>query len=170
MAFADWSRRITAAALFVLSVSVSLAVQQGVAAIGGAVLDTTGRFLEFQSVSPIQDDRGNQQTVTDKRGTDHFLRLVPGRTSSVRAELTGYSATLTEQLMLQPSEKVAPATLKSGIHHECCEMDFRTFTSVGYRRLRGADTSFIPMHQQPEVARVTFHAGTVPLYEYGLAA
>src|SRR5947207_8343207 len=65
-----------------LSLCVSpLASAQGVGAIGGTVLDTSGAVLPGVNVSLLNPGLigGTQTTVTDERGTFLFTRLVPGR-------------------------------------------------------------------------------------------
>jgi hypothetical protein len=65
---------------------------QGVGAIGGTVMDTSGAVLPGATVtlSTAQGTVGsNQETVTDARGAYQFIRLVPG-TYSVRAQLPSF--------------------------------------------------------------------------------
>ena len=68
--------------LFSLAIfSVSPAMAQGVGAIGGTVMDSTGAVLPGATVtlSSAQGTVGsNQESVSDARGAYQFLRLVPG--------------------------------------------------------------------------------------------
>ena len=57
---------------------------QGVGAIGGTLTDSSGALLPGVTVtleSVGGSIGGNQQTVTNERGTYQFTRLVPGRYS-----------------------------------------------------------------------------------------
>lgn len=72
--------------------SVLPAMAQGVGAIGGTVMDTSGAVLPGASVtlsSPQGTVGSNQEAITDGRGAYQFQRLVPG-TYIVRAQLTGF--------------------------------------------------------------------------------
>ena len=91
---------MTATALLQKAVPIALlclslappAMAQGVGAIGGTVQDATGGALPGVSVSLSNPGviGGNQQTVTDARGTYQFARLVPSSTYTVQAELPGF--------------------------------------------------------------------------------
>jgi hypothetical protein len=76
----------------VLTCGARPAKAQGVGAVGGTVSDASGGVLPGATVSlsNVQGSvGGNQQSVTDERGTFQFLRLVPG-TYVVKAELQGF--------------------------------------------------------------------------------
>jgi carboxypeptidase family protein len=79
-------------ALVIFGCAAVPALAQGVGAIGGTVSDPSGGVLPGATVllSNVQGSvGGNQQTVTDERGTYQFLRLVPG-TYVVKTELQGF--------------------------------------------------------------------------------
>jgi hypothetical protein len=84
-------RGIFIAALWACSAAPSLA--QGVGAIGGTVMDSSGAVLPGASVTLSSAEGGvlggNQERVTDERGVYQFQRLVPG-TYIVRAQLAGF--------------------------------------------------------------------------------
>src|SRR5437879_13330505 len=86
--------RFLSISLFLVSLaifSVSPAMAQGVGAIGGTVMDTTGAVLPGATVtlSSAQGTVGSNQEVTsDARGAYQFLRLVPG-TYIVKAKMPG---------------------------------------------------------------------------------
>jgi hypothetical protein len=70
----------------------ALASAQGVGAIGGTVMDTSGAVLPgaVVTLSSVQGTVGsNQEVVADDRGAYQFQRLVPG-SYIVRAQLTGF--------------------------------------------------------------------------------
>src|SRR5947208_12448903 len=76
----------------VLLFSVSSAMAQGVGAIGGTVMDSSGAVLPGATIqlSSAQGTVGsNQETATDARGTYQFIRLVPG-TYIVKATMQGF--------------------------------------------------------------------------------
>src|SRR5438094_710201 len=84
-------RRVMFVLLFWTGLSVPAAAQ-GVGAIGGTALDSSGAVLPGVaiSLSSAQGTVGsNQETVSDARGAYQFLRLVPG-TYSVRGRLQGF--------------------------------------------------------------------------------
>ncbi|HEV3218099.1 MAG TPA: carboxypeptidase-like regulatory domain-containing protein, partial [Vicinamibacterales bacterium] len=76
-------RTLVAVAVVIACVvgSVVPAKAQGVGAIGGSVMDSTGAVLPGATVqlSSTQGTVGsNQEATTDARGAYEFLRLVPG--------------------------------------------------------------------------------------------
>ena len=75
------------------SFMITPAFAQGVGAIGGTVTDASGAVLPGVNLalSSAQGGTlgGNQETVSDSRGSYQFLRLVPG-TYTVRAQLSGF--------------------------------------------------------------------------------
>src|SRR5438105_14549083 len=87
--------RFLSISLFLFSlaiISVSPAMAQGVGAIGGTVMDSTGAVLPGATVtlSSAQSTVGsNQETISDARGAYQFLRLVPG-TYIVKATMPGF--------------------------------------------------------------------------------
>src|SRR5947207_5553178 len=77
--------------LFWMGVS-SPAAAQGVGAIGGTAMDSSGAVLPGVTIalSSAQGTVGShQETVSDSRGAYQFLRLVPG-TYIVRGQLSGF--------------------------------------------------------------------------------
>ena len=89
------TRRIiptTIIALCPWAVSGSPAFAQGVGAIGGTVVDSSGGALPGVTVALSSAEGtvgGTRDVITDERGTYQFLRLVPG-TYAVKAELQGF--------------------------------------------------------------------------------
>src|SRR5262245_44153004 len=80
------------AAAFVLTLHTVPAAAQGLRAIGGTLRDAPSPVLPGASVSLTSAGGtigGNQETLSDVRGTYQFTRLVPGR-YSVKTELTGF--------------------------------------------------------------------------------
>src|SRR5262245_20018171 len=80
------------AAAFVLTLHTVPAAAQGLGAIGGTLTDASGAVLPGVTVSLASAGGtigGNQETLSDVRGTYQFTRLVPGR-YSVKTELTGF--------------------------------------------------------------------------------
>jgi hypothetical protein len=78
--------------LFVMAISISSAMAQGVGAIGGTVMDASGAVLPGAAVALASSQGtvgGSQEAVSDERGAFQFLRLVPG-TYVVRAQLQGF--------------------------------------------------------------------------------
>ena len=82
-------------ALFVVSLlfgSVTPALAQGVGAIGGTVMDSSGAVLPGATVT-LSSEQGtvgsNQESASDTRGAYQFLRLVPG-TYIVKATMQGF--------------------------------------------------------------------------------
>jgi len=67
------------------------AAAQGLGAIGGTITDASGGVLPGATVTLSNPGTigGNQNTVSDERGTYQFTRLVPGR-YTVRGELQGF--------------------------------------------------------------------------------
>src|SRR5688572_13053521 len=93
--------RVAAALLISLCVAVT-ARAQGVGAVGGTLSDSSGAVLPGVSVALTNEDGsigGNQQTVSDERGTYQFTRLVPGR-YTVRAELMGFRPAAQEHIVV----------------------------------------------------------------------
>jgi len=81
---------------------VTSASAQGVGGIGGTVTDQSGAVMPGVSVTlsnPLGTIGGNQETVTDERGTFQFVRLVPG-TYTVRAELSGFRTATQEGIVV----------------------------------------------------------------------
>jgi len=74
---------------------------QGVGAIGGTIVDASGAVLPGVTVTLSNPGTigGNQETVTDARGTYQFTRLVPGR-YSVKAVLAGFRPTAQENVLV----------------------------------------------------------------------
>ncbi|MCM3879438.1 MAG: carboxypeptidase regulatory-like domain-containing protein [Vicinamibacterales bacterium] len=75
-----------------LMCSVSPALAQGVGAIGGTVMDSSGAVLPGATITltSAQGTVGsNQEVVSDSRGAYQFQRLVPG-TYSVKATMSGF--------------------------------------------------------------------------------
>jgi hypothetical protein len=82
-------------ALFAVSLlfgSVTPALAQGVGAIGGTVMDSSGAVLPGATVT-LSSEQGtvgsNQETASDARGAYQFLRLVPGN-YIVKATMQGF--------------------------------------------------------------------------------
>src|SRR5947209_8385450 len=91
--------RIGVVLLLCCCVSVA-AMAQGVGAIGGTMIDSSGAVLPGVSVTlsnPGGTIGGNQETITDARGAYQFTRLVPGR-YTVRAELAGFRPAVQENI------------------------------------------------------------------------
>ena len=89
---------------------------QGVGEIRGNVLDSTGAILPGATVTLTNAQGavgGNQETVSDSRGTFGFVRLVPG-TYSVRAQLTGFQ-TVTQGNIVVNADATARADLRLGL-------------------------------------------------------
>ena len=72
----------------------SAAAQLGTGTIVGTAQDASGAVIPGVTIVLSNPGvvGGNQQAVTDERGTYQFLRLVPGNTYSVKAELPGFRA------------------------------------------------------------------------------
>lgn len=99
--------------LFVLTYSASVALAQGVGAIGGTITDTSGAALPGVPVSLSSREGtvgGSQEAVTDERGAYQFTRLVPG-IYTVRAQLTGFR-TVEQQNIVVTSDATARADLR----------------------------------------------------------
>src|ERR1700736_5443568 len=82
-------------ALFAVSLlfgSVTPALAQGVGAIGGTVMDSSGAVLPGATLT-LSSEQGtvgsNQESTSDTRGAYQFLRLVPG-TYIVKATMQGF--------------------------------------------------------------------------------
>jgi hypothetical protein len=81
---------------------VPAAVAQDVGVIRGTVQDTSGAVLPGVTVvlSNPGTIGGNQQAVTDQRGSYQFTNLVPSGSYTVRAELTGFRAAALENIVV----------------------------------------------------------------------
>ena len=92
--------RVISALLFFVCIPLAAAAQ-GVGAIGGTVVDTSGGVLPGATVTLANPGTigGNQTTVSDEHGTYRFTRLVPGR-YTVRADLQGFRAALQEDVVV----------------------------------------------------------------------
>jgi hypothetical protein len=90
----------------------ALATAQGVGAIGGTVVDSSGAILPGATVSLLNPGLigGTQTTVTDERGAYLFTRLVPGR-YNVRAELAGFRPMVQEGIIVN-ADATARADLR----------------------------------------------------------
>jgi hypothetical protein len=81
--------------LFVLSVLICAAVParaQGVGAIGGTVMDSSGAVLPGANVTLTSAQGtvgGNQEAISDERGNYQFVRLVPG-SYTVKGQMQGF--------------------------------------------------------------------------------
>lgn len=105
---------ILVAALFLGAALPALA--QGVGEIRGTVMDTSGAVLPGATVTLTNDQGavgGNQEAVSDERGTYAFVRLVPG-TYNVRAQLTGFQ-TVTHQRIVVNADATARADLRLNV-------------------------------------------------------
>jgi hypothetical protein len=88
--------------IFVLaSIPAIAAGQGGVGAISGTVVDGSGAVVPGVSVTLSSPGLigGNQQAVTDERGSYQFTRLVPA-TYAVRAELSGFRTVARENIIV----------------------------------------------------------------------
>jgi hypothetical protein len=98
-------RRFAVSSVLVLlcwALSTMPALAQGVGAIGGTVLDSSGGVLPGATVTLASAQGtlgGSRDAVTDERGTYQFTRLVPG-TYSVKAELSGFRSTTQENIVV----------------------------------------------------------------------
>src|SRR5262245_12438349 len=81
--------------------AVPVVFAQGVGALGGTVVDSSGAVLPGATVSLVNPGTigGTQQTVSDERGAYLFTRLVPGR-YNVRAELSGFRPMVQENIVV----------------------------------------------------------------------
>jgi hypothetical protein len=104
--------RRTLLVLLVLLGSSALAAAQGVGAIGGTVVDSSGAILPGATVALLNPGLigGTQTTVTDERGAYLFTRLVPGR-YNVRAELSGFRPMVQEGIIVN-ADATARADLR----------------------------------------------------------
>src|SRR5260221_10728810 len=96
------TQRAIVLALWAFVAAVRPAAAQGVGAISGTVVDTSGGALPGVTVALSSAERtvgGNRETVTDDRGTYQFLRLVPG-TYAVKAELQGFRRAAQDKLVV----------------------------------------------------------------------
>jgi hypothetical protein len=93
--------RVVLSVVICAAVSVSLAAQGGVGAISGTIVDASGGVMPGVAVTLTSPGLigGHQETVTDERGVYQFTRLVPA-TYAVRVELTGFSAGLRENIIV----------------------------------------------------------------------
>lgn len=109
------STRCLSKALLVLSISISFAppaAGQGVGAIAGTIMDSSGAVLPGAAVtlSSTQGTLGsNQEAVADARGAYQFIRLVPG-IYIVRAQLAGFR-TAEQQNIAVTADQTARADL-----------------------------------------------------------
>jgi hypothetical protein len=75
---------------------------QGVGAIGGTITDASGAVLPGVTAT-LSNTRGsiggNQEAVTDARGTFQFVRLVPG-VYTVKADLAGFRSAVQENVVV----------------------------------------------------------------------
>ena len=96
----------------VIALRCAPAAAQGVGAIGGSVLDSSGAALPGVTVALSSPGviGGEQETVTDARGTYQFSRLIPG-TYRVRATLTGFRTAVQEGIVVN-ADVTARADLK----------------------------------------------------------
>jgi hypothetical protein len=88
--------------LLVSVMAAGSAGAQGVGAIGGTLTDPSGAVLPGVTVTLDSAEGtigGNQQTVTNERGTYQFTRLVPGR-YTVKGELMGFRPAAEENLIV----------------------------------------------------------------------
>lgn len=109
-------RRVLTAGLFSLLL-VPAASGQDVGAIRGTVQDSSGAVLPGVTVVLSNPGviGGNQQAVTDQRGTYQFTSLVPNSSYSVRAELAGFRSATIEKIVVNASVTVrADLTLQLG--------------------------------------------------------
>ena len=89
---------------------------QGVGEIRGNVLDSSGAILPGATVTLTNTQGavgGNQETVSDDRGTFAFVRLVPG-TYSVRGQLPGFQ-TVTQGNIVVNADATARADLRLSV-------------------------------------------------------
>src|SRR6185503_14640026 len=84
---------VCALLVFLLLPAPALA-QLGTGTINGIVTDGTGAVVPGVTIVLSNPGviGGNQEAVTNERGTYQFVRLVPNATYSVRAELAGFRA------------------------------------------------------------------------------
>ncbi len=92
------------ASLFVFWLCTSLpspAAAQGVGAIGGTLSDSSGAVLPGVAVTLVSPGTigGNQEVVTNERGSYQFTRLVPGR-YGVKAELSGFRRAVQDDIVV----------------------------------------------------------------------
>ena len=85
----------------VLLATSSHAFAQGVGALGGTVVDSSGAVLPGVTMSLLNPGTigGTQQAITDERGAYLFTRLVPGR-YNVRGELSGFRPVVQEDIVV----------------------------------------------------------------------
>ncbi len=93
---------------------------QGVGAIGGTLTDSSGAVLPGVNLTLSNESGGiggNQQAVSDERGTYQFTRLVPGR-YTVSAELTGFRRAAQEHIVVN-----ADATSRADLNLEIGQLE-----------------------------------------------
>src|SRR5215207_11422027 len=99
------------------------AAAQGVGAIGGTVTDASGAVMPGVTVAlsnPRGSIGGNQETVSDARGTFQFIRLVPG-VYTVKGDLAGFRPAVQENIVVNADAtarvdlKLEIGTLSEGI-------------------------------------------------------
>jgi hypothetical protein len=98
------SARVFVKVAFVLMIWACLslpAMAQGVGAFGGTITDASGAVVPGVTVTLSNPGTigGNQEAVTDARGTYQFTRLVPGR-YSVKAEVQGFRPAIQENIIV----------------------------------------------------------------------
>jgi hypothetical protein len=106
------SLRIGVFAALALLTTIMPAMAQGVGAIGGTVMDSSGAVLPGATVTLASAQGtlgGNQETVTDERGNYQFLRLVPGA-YMVRGQMQGFR-TVEQRNILVNADATARADL-----------------------------------------------------------
>ncbi len=93
--------RATLGLVFSLAVAPAPTLAQGSGAIGGTIIDASNAVLPGVSVTLSNPGTigGNQETVTDARGTYQFTRLVPGL-YTVRAALAGFRFAAQENIIV----------------------------------------------------------------------
>ena len=106
MSARDFIGRSIVVLSFLMSAALPV-MAQGVGAIGGTVSDPSGAVLPGVTVTlsnPRGTIGGNQETVTDARGTFQFIRLVPG-TYTVKADLAGFRSAVQENIVVTPTPR-----------------------------------------------------------------
>ncbi len=93
------ARKVCWLLLILFGLAVPAFAQLSTGSIGGTVQDSTGAVIPGVSVTLTSAGviGGNQQVITNERGTYQFTRLVPGK-YSVKAELTGFKPFVHENL------------------------------------------------------------------------
>src|SRR4051812_4322766 len=93
---------LLAAAFLLTLCTPSPTAAQGLGAIGGTLTDPSGAVLPGGTVSLVSAGGtigGNQEAISDVRGTYQFTRLVPGR-YSVKTELAGFRPALQDDIVV----------------------------------------------------------------------